>query len=122
MRAQPLPNLLAAPYVFHRLEPVTELLATEQLPPVLDADLKAWYLHRTATILAPHLLEFYRRQVEEALTTQGLDALAPAARSLLQVRTTDTGTLVQLMLHPAVIDTVSAALVHELAASDEASG
>jgi hypothetical protein len=122
MRSQPLPNLLAAPYVFHRLEPVTERLATEQLPAALDADLKTWYLNRTATILAPHLLEFYRRQVEEALTTQGLDALAPPARSLLQVSTTDTGTLVQLTLHPTVIDTVSAALVHELAASDEASG
>jgi hypothetical protein len=72
MRSQPLPNLLATPYVFHRLEPVTERLATEQLPAVLDADLKTWYLNRTATILAPHLLEFYRRQVEEALTTQGL--------------------------------------------------
>ena len=71
------------PYVFHRLEPVTERLATEQLPAVLDADLKTWYLNRTATILAPHLLEFYCRQVEEALTTQGLDALAPPARSLL---------------------------------------
>jgi hypothetical protein len=122
MRSQPLPNLLATPYVFHRLEPVTERLATEQLPALLDADLKTWYLNRTATILAPHLLEFYRRQVEEALTTQGLDALAPPARSLLQMSTTDTGTLVQLTLNPTVIDTVSAALVHELAASDEASG
>ena len=36
--------------------------------------------------------------------------------------TTDAGTLVQLTLNPTVIDTVSAALVHELAASDEASG
>src|SRR4030095_13956400 len=87
MRSQPLLTLLATPYVFHRLEPVTERLATEQLPAVLDADLKTWYLNRTATILAPHLLEFYRRQVEEALTTQGLDALAPPARSLLQVST-----------------------------------
>ena len=65
MRSQPLPNLLATPYVFHRLEPVTERLATEQLPAVLDADLKTWYLNRTATILAPHLLEFYRRQVKK---------------------------------------------------------
>src|SRR5438093_12337391 len=110
MRSQPLPNLLATPYVFHRLEPVTERLATEQLPAVLDAELKTWYLNRTATILAPHLLEFYRRQVEEAL--------APPARSLLHVITTDAGTLVQLTLHPTIIDTVSAALVHELAASD----
>ena len=38
MRSQPLPNLLATPYVFHRLEPVTERLATEQLPAVLDAE------------------------------------------------------------------------------------
>jgi predicted DNA-binding WGR domain protein len=76
MRSQPLPNLLAAPYVFHRLEPVTERLATEQLPAVLDADLKTWYLNRTATILAPHRLECYRRQVKEALTTQGLDTSA----------------------------------------------
>src|SRR5712691_2847793 len=120
MRAlPPFPN--ATSYVFHRLEPVIERLATEPLPAVLDADLKTWYLNRTATILAPHLLECYRRQVEEALTTQGLDALAPPARSLLQVITTDAGTLVQLTLHPTVIDTVSAALVHELAASDEAS-
>jgi hypothetical protein len=35
MRSQPLPNLLATPYVFHRLEPVTERLATEQLPALL---------------------------------------------------------------------------------------
>src|SRR5438094_6848108 len=102
MRSQPLPNLLATPYVFHRLEPVTERLATEQLPAVLDADLKTWYLNRTATILAPHLLEFYRRQVAEALTKQRLDALAPPARSLMQVSTTDAGTLVQLTLHPTV--------------------
>lgn len=34
----PFPN--ATPYVFHRLEPVIERLATELLPAVLDADLK----------------------------------------------------------------------------------
>ena len=77
MRSQPLPNLLATPYVFPSSGARHRRLATEQLPAVLDADLKTWYLNRTATILAPHLLEFYRRQVEEALTTQGLDALAP---------------------------------------------
>jgi len=62
----PFPN--ATPYVFHRLEPVIERLATEPLPAVLDADLKTWDINRTATILAPHLLECYRRQVKEALT------------------------------------------------------
>jgi len=62
--------------VFHRLEPVIERLATEPLPAVLDADLKTWDINRTATILAPHLLECYRRQVKEALTTQGLDTSA----------------------------------------------
>lgn len=71
----PFPN--ATPYVFPRLEPVIERLATEPLPAVLDADLKTWDINRTATILAPHLLECYRRQVKEALTTQGLDTLAP---------------------------------------------
>jgi hypothetical protein len=65
MRAlPPFPN--ATPDVFHRLEPVIERLATEPLPAVLDADMKTWYLNRPATILAPHLLECYRRQVEEA--------------------------------------------------------
>ena len=116
----PFPN--ATPYVFHRLEPVIERLATELLPAVLDADLKTWYINRTATILAPHLPECYRRQVKEALTTHGLDTLAPPARSLLQVIAIDTATLVQLTLNPAAIDTVSTALVHKLAASNEASG
>jgi hypothetical protein len=55
-----------ASYVFQRLEPVKEQLAMVQLPPVLDAACKAWYVHRTATALAPHLLELYRRQIEEA--------------------------------------------------------
>ena len=36
----PFPN--ATPYVFHRLEPVIERLATKPLPAVLDADLKSW--------------------------------------------------------------------------------
>ena len=65
MRSQPPATLPAALYLFQRLECVQEQLATDHLPPVLDTACKSWYVHRTATALAPHLLELYRRQVVE---------------------------------------------------------
>jgi len=111
-----------ASYVFQRLEPVKEQLAMVQLPPVLDAACKAWYVHRTATALAPHLLELYRRQIEEAVTMQGLDALIPAARPLLQIITEPSMAAAQLAWSPTAVEVVSTALAQELAASDDASG
>jgi hypothetical protein len=111
-----------ASYVFQRLEPVKEQLAMVQLPPVLDAACKAWYVHRTATALAPHLLELYRRQIEEAVIMQGLDALIPAARPLLQIITEPSMVAAQLAWSPTAVEVVSTALAQELAASDDASG
>jgi len=122
MHPQPPPILPTAPYLFQRLEPVKERLATDHLPPVLDPACKTWYVHRTATALAPPLLELYRHQVAELVRTQGLDALAPPARPLLQVLTTTTQTPVELAWRPTAGEAVSPALAQALAASDDASG
>jgi hypothetical protein len=110
------------PYVFQRLERIKEQLVTDHLQTMLDAACKAWYVQRTATALAPHLLELYRHQVEDILATQGLDALAPTVRPLLHVTTTAAAPMVQLTWRPAAMETVSTTLTQELAASDDASG
>ena len=121
MPSQPPSILPAAPYLFQRLERVQERLATDHLPPVLDTACKTWYVHRIATALAPHLLELYRHQVAELVMTQGLDALAPSVRPLLQVTTAAQGS-VELVWRPTAVEVVSTALAQELTASDEASG
>lgn len=105
-----------------RLTRVKERLATEHLQDVLDDDCKAWYIHRMATALAPHLLEFYQAHLMERVTTQGIDVIPPAARALLQVLPATTETTVQCTWSPAAVSAVSAALAQELAASDAASG
>jgi hypothetical protein len=120
MRSQPPPSLPAALYLFQRLERVKERLATDHLPPMLDTACKTWYVHRTATALAPHLLELYRHQVAELVMTQGLDILAPLARPLLQV-TTAAQMPIELAWLPTAVETVSTTLAQELAASDDAS-
>jgi DNA-binding XRE family transcriptional regulator len=121
MPSQPPPTLPAALYLFQRLERVQERLATDHLPPVLDAACKTWYVHRTATALAPRLLELYRHQVAKLVMTQGVDALAPAVRPLLQV-TTAAQASVELAWRPTAVEVVSTALAQELTASDDASG
>jgi DNA-binding XRE family transcriptional regulator len=111
------------PYVFQRLERVKEHLASDHLQTVLDTACKAWYVDRTATAMAPHMLELYRRRGEDAITTHGLDALAPSIRPLLQqVITTATASTVQLVWGPTAVEAVSIALAQELTASDDASG
>jgi len=121
MPSQSPPTLPAALYLFQRLEPVKERLATDHLPPLLDPACKTWYVHRTATALAPHLLELYQHQVADLVMTQGLDALAPPVRPLLQI-TTAVQTPVELTWSPTAIAAVSTPLAQELAASDDASG
>jgi hypothetical protein len=108
--------------VFQRLEQVQEQLALAHLPPVFDAACQAWYVHRLATALAPRLLELYRRQVAELVLTQGLEALAPAARPLLEVTPSAHATTGQLAWSPTAVEAVSTTLAQELAASNDASG
>jgi len=116
-RCAPVPEI--PPGLFHRLESVQARLVQEHLPAVLDAVCKTWYVGRTATALAPHLLELYRRQVADLLPTQGLEACTPAARPLLSITPTPT---VQLTWQPTAVETVQPTLAQELAASDDASG
>lgn len=116
-RRAPLPDI--PPSIFHRLESVQARLVQEQLPGVLDAACKTWYVGRTATAVAPHLLELYRRQLVDLFPTQGLEACAPPARPLLALSTTPT---VQLSWQPTAVETVQPTLAQELAASDDASG
>jgi hypothetical protein len=119
--SSPLPQQ-EIPYVFQRLERVKAQLVTDYLQTVLDTACKAWYVQRTATALAPHLLELYRRQVEDAIAVQGPDAVAPSVRPLLQITTTASTPTVQLAWDAAGVETVSTTLTQELAASDDASG
>ena len=116
-RRAPVPDI--PPSIFHRLESVQAHLVQEQLPGVLDAACKTWYVGRTATAVAPHLLELYRRQLLDLFPTQGLEACAPPARLLLALSPTPT---VQLSWHPTAVETVQPTLAQELAASDDASG
>jgi hypothetical protein len=51
----------------------------------------------TATYLTTHLLEGYRRHVEDTLNTKGLEAIPPSAKRYLKFSTTQAGrTLVQV--------------------------
>lgn len=105
-----------------RLNRIKERLATDHLQAVCDADCKAWYVQRTATALAPHLLECYQSQIAERVTTQGLDSIPPPARVLLQVIPAGAETRQHLAWSPTAAEVVSATLAQELAASDAASG
>lgn len=123
MRARPRQHAVASgSSASQRLERVKERLATDQLQAVLDGDSKAWYVQRTAAALAPHLLELYQEHLAARVATQGLDAIAPPARSLLQVIPAAPEARHQLAWSPTAVEVVSTALAQELAASDEASG
>jgi hypothetical protein len=87
-RHAPFPDI--PPSIFHRLESVPACLVQERLPGVLDAACQTWHVRRTATAVAPHLLERYRRQLVDLFLTQGLDAYTPPARPLLALTTTPT--------------------------------
>ena len=71
------PDTVAVFSGVQRLNRVKERLATDYLQAVCDADCKAWYVQRTATALAPHLLAFYQGHIAERVTTQGLDSIPP---------------------------------------------
>jgi len=85
------PPLQETPYVFQRLERVKEHLYADALQYSLDASQRAWYLRTTAEYLAEHLLETYRRRVEEASHVTGLDVLASPIRPYLTVITDPHG-------------------------------
>jgi len=92
-------TLQEPPYTFQRLERVKERLYTDALQYSLDAPQRAWYLRTTAEYLAEHLLETYRRRVEEASHATELDTLASPIRPYLTVTTNPYGhTTVQLDL------------------------
>jgi hypothetical protein len=74
--------LQETPYMFQRLERVKERLYADALQYSLDAPQRAWYLQTTAEYLAEHLLETYRRRVEEASHATGLDTLASPIRPI----------------------------------------
>jgi DNA-binding XRE family transcriptional regulator len=124
-KAEPESSPLAAfqmiPNVFQRLEHVKERLSTEYLQTYLDASYKAWYIQLTATYLAQHLLETYRRQVEETVRTVGPDGIAPHMRQYVMQSTTAAGTpAIQLALDTTETENVAATLVRLLEASDQA--
>ena len=69
---RPPPPPQETPYVFQRLERGKDHLAADAQQHVLDAPQRAWYLRTTAEYLGQHLLEAYRRRVEEAAYATGL--------------------------------------------------
>lgn len=90
------------PYVFQRLERVKERLVIETRQHVLDAPRQAWYLQTTAEYLAQHLLETYRRRLEDARHATTFDTLTPQMRQAFEVTTDPLGHVtVQLCLDPA---------------------
>ncbi len=108
------------PYVFQRLERVKERLSTDHLQDYLDAPRQELYLHTTATYLAQHLLEVYRRYAEEALNAIGSDGATPYARQYLKISTNDTGnTIVQVRVGTADIERLSATLAKTLEADGQ---
>jgi predicted XRE-type DNA-binding protein len=118
----PLAAFQTIPDIFQRLERVKERLALQSRQHYLDTSRKAWYVQLTATYLAQHLLEAYRRQVEETVGTKGLDALAPHVRRFLTGSTTVDGhTRVLLALDATDTANVTAALTRLLETSDQAS-
>jgi len=106
--------------VFQRLERVKDHLAADAQQHVLDAPQRAWYLRTTAEYLGQHLLEAYRRRVEEASYATGLDAVAPALRPALTVATDLHGQpTVLLCLDPAATAGVITTLTKSLGASNQ---
>jgi DNA-binding XRE family transcriptional regulator len=112
--------LQETPYMFQRLERVKERLYTDALQYSLDAPQRAWYLRTTAEYLAEHLLETYRRRVEEASHATGLDTLASPIRPYLTVTTNPYGhTTVQLDLDTSTTERVITLLAKSLGTSDQ---
>jgi hypothetical protein len=107
-------------YVFQRLERVKERLYADPLQDYLDAPRQAWYLRTTATYLTKHLLEVYRRHVEDALNDGGPEAVTPRARRSLKCSTDHAGrTLVQVRLGTADTARLAATLTKMLQADDQ---
>jgi len=116
----PPPPLQEAPYVFQRLDRVKERLYADALQHYLDVPQRAWYLRTTAEYLAEHLLETYRRLMEEASHTIGLDVLASPIRPYFTVTTDPHGhTTVQIDLDAATTERVVTALAKSLGANDQ---
>jgi len=112
--------LQETPYMFQRLERVKERLYTDALQYSLDAPQRAWYLRTTAEYLAEHLLETYRRRVEEASHATGLDTLASPIRPYLTVTTNPYGhTTVQIDLDTSATERVVTLLAKSLGTSDQ---
>src|SRR5258708_2440346 len=100
--------LQETPYMFQRLERVKERLYT-------DAPQRAWYGRTTAEYVAEHLLETYRRRVEEASHATGLDTLASPIRPYLTVTTNPYGhTTVQNDLDTSTTERVVTLLAKSL--------
>jgi DNA-binding XRE family transcriptional regulator len=106
--------------VFQRLERVKERLYADALHHSLDAPQRAWYLRTTAEYLAEHLLETYRRRMEEASHAIGLDALASPIGPFLTVTSDPHGhPTVQIGLDATTTERVVATLAKSLGASDQ---
>lgn len=84
------------PAVLQRLARLRERLATEHLPPWLDAPCQTWYLRAVARSLAQHLLDLYRRRVRQVVQEQGREALPRATRQAVTVRGTTHDRLLPL--------------------------
>jgi len=113
----PLPDI---PAVFQRLERVKERLYTQARHHVLDAPRQAWYLHTTAIHLAQHVLETYRRRLEAASQSSGLEALPPPLRPYITVVIEPYGhTTVHLQSDATLTARVVSTLTASLRASEQ---
>jgi DNA-binding XRE family transcriptional regulator len=114
------PSRRETPYVFQRLERVKERLYADALHHSLDAPQRAWYVRTTAEYLAEHLLETYRRRIEEASHAIGLDALASPIGPFLTVTSDPHGhPTIQIGLDTTTTERVVATLAKSLGASDQ---
>lgn len=121
LELRPPAPLQDVPTVWQRLARLRAHLATEHLPPVLDAPCQTWYLRAVALSLAQHLLDLYRRRVLQVVQEQGREALPRSTRQAVTVATTATGALtVHVDLGPAT-DPVPAPLARTLAQRYQAS-
>lgn len=93
LELRPPSPLQDVPAVLQRLARLRAHLATEHLPPVLDAPCQTWYLRAVALSLAQHLLDLYRRRVLQVVQEQGREALPRSTRQAVTVATTATGAL-----------------------------
>jgi hypothetical protein len=109
-----------ASYTLRRLERVRKRLAQDHLHRYLNATQRTQYVHATASYLAEHLLEGYRKRAEELLITAGADTITPQAKRYLSITTSPTGTLtVKLSLPATHAEEVYTALIQVLEASHQ---